>query len=338
MSAAISRDGFRVVIGQPKLSLRGRGGLFGCVLNRIQQYPSTCADRSGRVTRRHKLGSFLTARRERSTIAIRIAALAVKMALSRSRRPFTKGLLGFRPLAVVVAAISALALLGPVPAAVRAYHPPFTVRQFFDNDFDGVPDSSIPFYRYGTWTDEKQTQLNQAASEWESRSRFDPVIAGWWYQAPQGSDNFVYQNYVPDPWCGPLPPGARAVNCTQRDYNPTFVRIYDSDIYIANDSRYPYNWSYSSTPTYIGNDFRGALTHELGHAVRIQDLCNLRDCQDLNPNEDPERWCRFESAYLHTMCSPDSLTSGADLYPEYVMVWYRTLTASDIRDANYQYP
>lgn len=190
-----------------------------------------------------------------------------------------------------------------------------------------MEDTEAYYYRYGAWNETRRARLSEAAAAWRNNTDYDPQIMGS-APAPVGEEHYIYQNTTIEPYCGSYF-GAAARTCTRRsDWNGRFYRLYDVDIYINNLEGNGLNWEHSDTHNGIKSywDFEGVLTHELGHGAYLPDLCSYLDC-------DPPKACTYTSTAMHTMCQGEPNT-----FPYPGSFRYRSLTSSDIRDANRLYP
>lgn len=195
------------------------------------------------------------------------------------------------------------------PAAVMANSVP-SPRQFWDINNDGtagIDDASRAYQRVGgSWDSVKITSVTTAAATWRNGTDWNPTVGT--------SSGLVATLRVDGSMpgygaCGYNWSGAVAGNCVLASNRGTYYDIYESQIGI----NLAYSWNYGSmVPVGSQQDFRGVMTHELGHGVLLRDLESF-EC----------------GSPVATMCGYTSMAQNG-----YLM---RTLESDDVTSANSVY-
>lgn len=194
---------------------------------------------------------------------------------------------------------------------------------FYDANDNGVPGPDPDFDHEGPyWSSSHINRLNEATGEWSTDTDWDPGVA-------DTSQNIFVDGRLPPSWCASLVSWIinggtiLAITCNRLSErsNSTYGqywRIYDSDIYFNMEvSESPDWWVGSSLPPDQSRyDFRGILTHELGHSAGLEDLYSSTACT-------------YTSADFWTMCGVFS--DRNDSY------WARSLATDDKQGGNYGY-
>lgn len=182
-----------------------------------------------------------------------------------------------------------------------------------DNRLSDATDSIIGFGSAGVnWTQEKHNDVVSAVAAWSSGTDYNPFDA-----TGGGTIRGTIRVDTTEPWCiSNYVPGIVGVTCRRgtpisEGGTISFYDITDMDIGINSED---YQWNYGSDDP-AGNqwDFRGVLTHELGHTARLVDVY-YPNCG--NP--------------IYTMCGEGTLGSFTKQL--------RTLTSHDVTDVNTLYP
>jgi hypothetical protein len=224
---------------------------------------------------------------------------------------------GARATAVRVAVALCVAILASpvvVDAPVRATHSVPSPLWWWDNDNDGIRDveeGQRSFQKVGTgWTLAKENHAYEAAWAWRGSTTWQPTVTSATQVATIRVDG-VHP-------CGSWQPGDLAVTCRLATpkydrFGERYYDIYDADIGFNLGG---ISWNYESGQPGPGQfDFRGVLTHELGHAVRLRDLYGSA--------------CGADPTDPHTMCG--EVPPGITTYNQ------RSLTSDDIDAANFVY-
>lgn len=155
--------------------------------------------------------------------------------------------------------------------SARATHSVPSPLWWWDNDNDGIRDveeGQRSFQKIGPgWTQAKQDRAAEAAFAWRAVTTWKPVVTSDAQVATIRVDG-VHP-------CASWEPGDLAATCILRApkydrFGERYYDIYDADIgfNLAGIS-----WNYGLRQPGPGQlDFRGVLTHELGHAVLLLDL------------------------------------------------------------------
>jgi hypothetical protein len=197
------------------------------------------------------------------------------------------------------------------------------LQYWWDLDDDRAKDEADSNIGYGSdgagWTAEKHADVWSAATEWRGSTRWDPFDAsgGGTIRATVRVDGaLLCLAEVFSTW----PQALYAVSCNEfyARKDGTVIEFYDiidSDVTI-NEEDWNFNYGADDPPS-NQPDFRGVLTHEIGHGARLEHV---------NPCGNPE----------YTMCSPNSgnLAQGLGVLTKKL----RTLTTHDIDSANFLWP
>lgn len=216
---------------------------------------------------------------------------------------------------VVVSLMLASLVVGPVPVA--ATHSVPSPHWFWDGDVNGVPDQYPEAFRLGGagWYQNAINRTIEAVSHWAVSTNWNPRFENV-------NTNYFYIDRPPPQPCGTTPgsevggwgPGIARV-CTYAIYHhPVYNQIWRSNIFIKVDLGF---WAgrYQATDPNL-YDFRGTVTHELGHALRLTDISSA------------EPICSSTGQLFATMCPAPSIA--------YTYHW-RTLQTDDINAANAVY-
>jgi len=195
-------------------------------------------------------------------------------------------------------------------------------RWWWDLNNNGVIDESDSNIGYsaagGSWTAEKHNDVWTAATQWRSNTRWDPFDAsgGGTAQASVRVDGGL-----PGPCLSKWTSIAVGATCNlatpvYHDGLLDYYDLYDSDVAI-NLTNYPI-WNFGGDDAgYYYPDFRGVLTHEIGHGARLKDV--------YPPN------CGNPT---YTMCGDKNGVDGIGPATQVL----RSLTTHDINAANVVYP
>lgn len=220
------------------------------------------------------------------------------------------------PLRAVVAAstfgLSVALILAGSPA--RATHSVPSPLWWWDNDNDGIRDvqeGARSFQKVGSsWTLAKENRAYEAAWAWRGSTTWAPSVTSGTQVATIRVDGV--------PPCGSWEPEDLALTCVRYSlksdrFGEPYYDIYDADIGFKLDG---ISWNYGSgQPMGNQHDFRGVLTHELGHGVLLRDLYGSE--------------CGPAPTDPHTMCG--AVGPGITTYNQ------RSLTSDDIAAANFVY-
>lgn len=180
-----------------------------------------------------------------------------------------------------VALVAALLAIGASATGAIASHSSPSIPTFVSAGNNGVPTASYTFRTAGDnsyWTSVREDRLTSAAAQWNVYTDWNPTVnltaapadcylslscQGVWIDGSSG--------------CASFSGSALAANCTLQTYRTSpFIHydVDDSDIFFWTTGTGHPTWSYSlvhpgTTDVY---DFQGALTHEMGHAIRLIDL------------------------------------------------------------------
>lgn len=191
--------------------------------------------------------------------------------------------------------------------------------RFWDLDNDGNAEAFESHPELGDagleWGPGKLDRFDEAANRWRTETHFNPE-----HVPPGATTHHIYVSGI-DPYSSCLPggwdqnPGILAVACPMFVDRGTYEDLYDVDIFFNADG---FDWYYStgdydaSNPKY---SFRGILTHELGHAIRLKDI--------------PADQCGTTKDAFETMCG--SFTAQRSF-------WAYSLNGDDVRAADSVYP
>lgn len=141
-----------------------------------------------------------------------------------------------------------------------------------DNRLPNAADSIIGFGASGVnWTAEKHNDVVSATANWSTVTDFNPFDASGGVGVIRGSIRVD----TTEPWCEDnYVLGIVGVTCQhatpiREGGTISFYDILDVDIGVNTED---YQWNYGADdPSSSQYDFRGILTHELGHTVRLID-------------------------------------------------------------------
>lgn len=152
--------------------------------------------------------------------------------------------------------------VAPVAASHSLPSPP----TFWDQDFNGQADEPNP-YRFGgsQWSDKRENRAREAMKAWRDETDFRARI-----DVDALNAEYIYiDGRVPE--CDSGWGSGLARTCVYTSIWSDHKRIHGANIYF-NTNEYDWHYSLDGTPVQGDWDFRGILTHELGHSVRLRDL------------------------------------------------------------------
>lgn len=193
---------------------------------------------------------------------------------------------------------------------------------YWDKDINGAADDPEPLkFGGGDWGPSKKDRVREAAAAWRNATDFDPTVATT-HENLVHIDGRVPPSSCPGGGFTTWPVGYLALACVTNYLGASGCncrRITDADFYFTNHPNY--QWRYSSgaysSPGASDYDFRGVLTHEIGHSIKLRDLF-------------PEDEACGSTTDSFTMCGP--ISGYGDSFNR------RGLETDDINAANSLYP